>query len=106
MATTEEKQILRERDAGKDERLRIGTRLNDLVVRRLASFFREENMEIPNVLQTQSSGRYKTMGSNFIEDRLKQLPSDATQKKRKTADAAEFGSWRARVEAAEVPAPG
>jgi len=54
MATTEEKQILRERDAGKDERLRIGTRLNDLVVRRLAGFFREENMEIPNVLQTQS----------------------------------------------------
>ena len=109
MASTEEKRILRERDAGKDERLRIGTRLNDLVVRRLAGFFREENMEIPNVLQTQSSGRYKTMGSNFIEDRLKQLPSDAAQKrgkKRRTADRAEFGSWRARVEAAEVPAPG
>ena len=49
------------------------------------------------------------MGSNFIEDRLKQLPSDAAQKrgkKRRTADRAEFGSWRARVEAAEVPAPG
>ena len=48
------------------------------------------------------------MGSNFIEGRLKQLSSDATQKKRKAAGAAEFGSWRARVEAAEarVPAPG
>ena len=53
MASTEEKRILWERDAGKGERLRIGTFLNDLVVR---LFFREENMEIPNVLQTQSSG--------------------------------------------------
>ena len=51
MASTEERRTLRERAAGKGERLRIGTFLNDLVVR---LFFREEHMEIPNVLQTQS----------------------------------------------------